>query len=316
MHKTVLLIIICITFLTVCCQNVKTNYDFAIAIHGGAGNISTEMPDSIRDLYLNAIDSALMIGQQILENGGTSKDAVVKTIIFMENHPLFNAGRGAVITRKGTIEHDASIMDGKTLNAGAIAGVRHIKNPIILANEVMKDGENVLLACSGAEEFAKKKGIELIDTGYFYTSGRLKQYQDTKIKGTVGCVAIDKQGNLCAGTSTGGRANKEHGRIGDSPIIGAGTYADNSTCAVSCTGHGEFFIRYCVAHDISALMKYKGLALQQAANHVIQDKLEKANGTGGIIAIDTMGNIAFSFNTTAMFRGYIDKDGEKVTAIF
>ncbi|MFW6219073.1 MAG: isoaspartyl peptidase/L-asparaginase family protein, partial [Bacteroidota bacterium] len=157
---------------------------------------------------------------------------------------------------------------------------------------------------------------ELIDTGYFYTSGRLKQYQDTKIKGTVGCVAIDKQGNLCAGTSTGGRANKEHGRIGDSPIIGAGTYADNSTCAVSCTGHGEFFIRYCVAHDISALMKYKGLALQQAANHVIQDKLEKANGTGGIIAIDTMGNIAFSFNTTAMFRGYIDKDGEKVTAIF
>ena len=290
-----------------CSETRENNKIIAIAIHGGAGNISTEMPDSLQEEYHLALDSALEAGYFILKNGGTSLDAVTSSVVFLENHPLFNAGKGAVITKKGTIEHDASIMDGNTMNAGAVAGTRHVKNPILLAREVMADGESVLLAGRGAEEFALAHGFDLVDTSYFYTPQK---------SGTVGCVAIDKEGNLCAGTSTGGRMNKEHGRIGDSPIIGAGTYAENSSCAVSCTGHGEFFIRYCVAYDISALMNYENLSLNEAADLVILDKLTNAGGTGGVISLDKNGNIAFSFNTTAMFRGYINKEGIKKTMIF
>ena len=237
----------------------------------------------------------------------------------MENAPLFNAGKGAVFTHQGTNELDASIMNGTNLNAGAVAGVRNIKNPITAAKHVMNSSDHVMLAGGGASKFAEKEGLELVDTSYFYTERRWKSLQrrlNDEKNGTVGCVVLDKAGNLAAGTSTGGRTNKKYGRIGDSPIIGAGTYANNNTCAISATGHGEYFIRYTVAHDISALMEYKNLPLQKAADKVIKDKLVKAEGDGGIIAVDKFGNVTFSFNTKMMFRGFAKSSGETAIEIF
>ncbi|MCK4661360.1 MAG: isoaspartyl peptidase/L-asparaginase [Bacteroidales bacterium] len=306
-------------------ENYNNNL-YAIAIHGGAGNFSkNDIPDSIQVKYKTKLSEALDSGIYILKNNGTAIDAVEKTIMILENSPLFNAGKGAVFTHNGTNELDASIMDGKTLNAGAVAGVTNIKNPISAAKLVMINSEHVLLSGEGALEFAKNQNLEIVDREYFYTDKRWENLQKILKKenelsenkhGTVGCVALDKYGNLAAGTSTGGRTNKKYGRIGDSPIIGAGTYANNKTCAISSTGHGEYFIRYVVAYDISALIEYKNYSLQEAADYVINNKLVKANGNGGIIAIDKTGNITFSFNTSGMFRGYAKSNGDRKVFMF
>ena len=248
--------------------------------------------------YVRHLDRALSVGDSVLRNGGTSSDAVVHVISYMEDCPLFNAGKGAVFTNKGTIELDASIMEGKSLNAGAIAGVTDIKNPIRAVQMVMDKSEHVMLAGKGASQFAKEQGLTLVKNRYFFTPERyesLKQLQKRERQrsqsdnhGTVGCVAVDQFGNLCAGTSTGGMMNKKYGRIGDSPVIGAGTWADNNTCAVSCTGHGEYFIRLTVARDVASHMEYKGLSLQEAGREVL-NKLTRMGGTGGFIAIDKIG---------------------------
>lgn len=297
--------------------------DVALVIHGGAGNIYKEnKSDSLESLYKQKMTDALNSGFEILQNGGSSLDAVKATINIMENSPLFNAGKGAVFTNEGTNELDASIMDGATLNAGAVAGVKHIKNPIDAAIEVMLNSPHVMLTGEGAETFAKSRGIDMVDSSYFYTERRYNQLLKAKnqestgqrkIKdiehnykfGTVGAVALDKNGNIAAGTSTGGMTNKKYGRIGDSPIIGAGTYANNKTCGISATGHGEYFIRSVVAYDISALMEYKGRSIQEAADIVIHEKLVELGGEGGVIGLDAKGNIMMSFNSNGMFRGYI-----------
>ena len=250
---------------------------------------------------------------------------VIKVIELLENSPLFNAGKGAVFTNDGRNELDASIMHGKTLNAGAVAGVTTVKNPIKLAREVMNNSEHVLLTGAGAESFAEFRGIEKVDPAYFYVQSRMdalkriqekeRQEKDSKF-GTVGCVVLDKQGDIVAGTSTGGMTNKKWGRVGDSPIIGAGTYANNATCGVSSTGWGEFFIRNIVAYDIAAMMDYAGLALAEAADKVIHEKLQELGGDGGIIALDRNGNVSMVFNTAGMFRGAVDGQGEKTVAIY
>ncbi len=309
--------------------------DFALVIHGGAGTIKKEfMSEEKEKEYKAKLTEALDAGYKILKDGGTSLDAVEKAINILEDSPLFNAGKGAVFNSEGMNELDASIMNGKDKTAGAVAGVRHIKNPISLARLVMEKSPHVLMAGDGAEKFAVENGFELVDTSYFYTERRWESLRKVKslenLKnpvfepaekkgskfGTVGCVALDKAGNLAAGTSTGGMTNKKYGRIGDSPIIGAGTYADNNACAVSCTGHGEFFIRYAVAYDITALMKYKNLSLKKAAGEVINKKLKEVGGSGGVIAIDKKGNIAMPFNTSGMFRGYITDKGNAVVKIY
>lgn len=291
--------------------------------------------------YRAKLTEALQKGYEILKNGGSSLDAVEQTIMILEDSPLFNAGKGAVFTSAGTNELDASIMDGKTLQAGAVAAVKHIKNPIQLARLVMEKTPHVLLVGEGAETFAREQGLELVDQKYFFTAPRWKSLQRVKERekksreqsqgaqmvlpdshkmpdkfGTVGVVALDKAGNLAAGTSTGGMTNKRFGRVGDSPIIGAGTYAKNNTCAVSGTGHGEYFIRLAIAYDISALMEYQKMTVQEAANYVIQEKLTALGGTGGVIAMDKNGNIAMPFNTAGMYRGYMDKDGNPVIKIY
>ena len=285
---------------------VGSSKSFGIVIHGGAGTIKrANLSPEKEAAYKEKLEEAIKVGHSILKNGGSSLEAVEQTIIILEDSPLFNAGKGAVFTHDETNELDASIMDGSTLNAGAVAGVQTIKNPIRLAMEVMKNSPHVLLSGKGAEQFAAERKIEIVHPEYFYTKRRFDALQKTKKKaqekmekptsfnksimddakfGTVGCVALDKQGNLAAGTSTGGMTNKKWNRIGDSPIIGAGTYANNATCAVSSTGHGEFLIRAMVAHDISSLMEYKGISLQQAAEKVIQSKLPQLGGSGGIIA--------------------------------
>jgi len=296
----------------------------ALVIHGGAGNFTKEDIGTENEKeYTAKLNEALNAGDSILKNGGTALEAVEKVIMILEDSPLFNAGKGAVFTSKGTNELDASIMDGKTLKAGAVAGVGDIKNPICAAKEVMLNSEHVLLTGKGASEFAKKQGLEIVDSSYFFTQERWDSYLKIKNKekeldkkGTVGCVALDKNGNLAAGTSTGGMTNKKYGRVGDSPIIGAGTYADNQSCGVSCTGHGEYFIRYAVAFDINALMKYKNMSLKDAAAEVVSNKLVKAGGEGGIIAIDKNGNVVMEFNTTGMFRGYVDMNGKKEILLF
>ena len=292
-----------------------------IAIHGGAGiilkgDLSIEKEKLIRE----KLDEAISHGYEILKSTGSSTDAVVETIKILENSPLSNAGKGAVFTNQGTIEHDASIMNGETLNAGASTGTMHIKNPITLAHSIMTSSEHVFLSREGAEEFAKLQNLEMVEQDYFYTDFRLNQLEkqkntDSKF-GTVGCVAMDINGNLAAGTSTGGMTNKKWGRIGDSPIIGAGTYANNKTCAVSCTGSGEYFMRSVVAYDISALMEYKDLALNEAVYNVIHKKLPSLGGDGGLIAIDNQGNIVMDFNTPGMYRASINKDGEKNIDIY
>ncbi len=299
---------------------------YALAIHGGAGVMSRErMSPERQQEYIFHLDRALMTGDSILRAGGSSTDAVVHVLSYLEDCPLFNAGKGAVFTQKGTIELDASIMEGQTLNAGAIAGVTDIRNPIKAARQVMEKSEHVMLSGKGASAFAKDQDMEMVKNRYFFTKERYESLQQLRKKerqrnhsdnhGTVGCVALDQQGNLCAGTSTGGMMNKKYGRIGDSPVIGAGTWADNSTCAVSCTGHGEYFIRLTIARDVAAMMEYRNMELKEAGNKVL-NKLTQMGGTGGFIAIDAKGNITMPFNTSGMFRGYQKSNGEKEIAIF
>jgi L-asparaginase / beta-aspartyl-peptidase len=303
--------------------SVNNRPDFVLVIQGGCGNITPEsIPEESRKNYTDVLSRALDTGYVLLKNGRSSVDAVEAAIIIMENSPYFNAGKGAVFTHDGKNELDASIMDGSTLKAGAVAAVGDIRNPITAARKVMEESEHVLLCGAGASKFAREHGIEMADSSYFYTERRWKSLQEALEKekasghGTVGCVALDKNGNLAAGTSTGGMTNKLTGRIGDTPIIGAGNYANNNTCAVSGTGHGEFLIRYTVAHDISALMEYKHLSLEEAAKQVVQEKLKDAGGDCGIIAADRKGNIVMEFNTTGMFRGYVRSDGKKEVFIF
>lgn len=300
----------------------------AIVIHGGAGNIKRENISAEKEAeYKAKLDQAVSKGHEILQNGGTAMEAVQRTINILEDSPLFNAGKGAVFNHEGYNELDASIMDGKTQNAGAIAGVTRVKNPINLAYEVMENSKHVLLSGAGAEVFAQERGITLVDSSYFATPERLEALKRSQHKmallswedqefGTVGCVALDKDGNIVAGTSTGGMTNKRWNRIGDVPIIGAGTYANNATCGVSSTGWGEYFIRLAVAHDISAQMMYKNVSLQEAAEDVILKKLENLGGDGGIIAVDKDGNISKVFNSNGMFRASIDKTGQKQISIF
>ena len=322
-------------------NNIKQN-EFAIIIHGGAGTIlKKNMTTEKEDAYKQKLEEAIKVGYTILKNGGTSGDAVVKTIQIMEESPLFNSGKGAVFTNAGTNELDASFMDGKTLNAGAVAGVKDIKSPIEAARKVMTDSDHVMLSGDGASKFAKEKGLEIVDPSYFYTERRFKSLQRIKDKekteldhdedkkaafydadiknakfGTVGCVALDKNGNIAAGTSTGGMTNKRWGRIGDSPIIGSGTYANNLTCGVSSTGWGEYFIRSQVAYDISAQMEYQQKTLKEATKDVIQNKLTKLGGTGGVVALDKNGNMSFEFNTAGMYRASMNEEGELVVKIY
>ncbi len=306
-----------------CSQEHETHSkpEYVLVIHGGAGTILKEnMTPELEQQYIEKLNEALETGKEILDQGGSSLDAITETIKVMENSPLFNAGKGAVFTAEGVNEMDASIMDGRDLNAGAVAGIRHIKNPILAARAVMEETPHVLLVGEGAEILAENEGLEMVDSSYFFTQKRYNSYLKAKEKaekfGTVGAVALDKHGNLAAGTSTGGMTYKMKGRVGDSPVIGAGTYADNNTCAVSATGHGEYFIRNVVAYDISALMKYKGLSLAAAADEVINKKLKAIGAGGGIIAVDKNGNIAMPFNTSGMYRGYVTSEGETVILIF
>lgn len=309
---------------------------YAIAIHGGAGTIlqSTMTPE--KELaYKNGLQDAIEAGESILKSGGSAFDAVETAVIQLENNPLFNAGKGAVFTNTGTHEMDASIMNGKDLMAGSIAGVQHIKNPIALARAVMEKSEHVMLTGNGAVDFAKKINAKFESDEYFFVQLRYDQLQQAKQSnsiildhtedtiengekkfGTVGCVALDLKGNLAAGTSTGGMTNKKFGRVGDSSIIGAGTYANNKTCAVSCTGHGELFIRSVVAYDISCLMEYKNLSLKEACDIVVMDKLVKIGGEGGLIALDTKGNIVLPFNSEGMYRASKKQNEELFIGIY
>ncbi len=307
------------------CDNNKTaqetdtaKKDWAMVIHGGAGVITRDLMTPDRDsAYRAVLNEALEAGREILSGGGSATDAVEVTIQVMELSPLFNAGKGSVFTSEGKNEMDAAIMDGSNLNAGCVAGLTDIKSPVSAARAVMEKSVHVMLAGDGASQFAVEQGLEQVDPSYFYTDHRYRQLTEAinrEKNGTVGCCALDMDGNLAAGTSTGGMTNKKYGRIGDVPIIGAGTYANNSTCAVSATGHGEYFIRWTVAHDISALMEYGGMSLEEAAAHVVKDKLVKAGGTGGVISVDRYGNIAMPFNTEGMFRGFADSEGS--TGVF
>jgi beta-aspartyl-peptidase (threonine type) len=294
------------------CLNAQ-NKKYAIAIHGGAGTISKEMPDSISAKYNQGLKIALDIGTDILKKGGTSLEAVQAVIVNLENNPLFNAGKGAVYTADGTHELDASIMDGSTYACGAITGVTTVKNPILLAYKVMTQSKHVLFAGSGAEKFADEMSVERVKNSYFDTKTRFEQWNKSK-KGTVGCVALDMSGNLAAGTSTGGMTNKKFGRVGDTPIIGAGTYADNLTCAISATGSGEEFIRFGVAKTISDIMKYGNKSLKEAGETVIF-KILKADD-GGIISVDKEGNISMPFNSLGMYRAAANSQGFETVKIW
>ncbi|MGA2622274.1 MAG: isoaspartyl peptidase/L-asparaginase [Bacteroidota bacterium] len=319
-------------------QQQSSQHRFGIVVHGGAGTITkNSMTPELEKQFREKMTEALLKGYNILKNNGTSMDAVEAVINILEDSPLFNAGKGAVFTHEGTNEMDAAVMDGNTLKAGAVAAVKHIKNPISLARMVMEKSPHVMMVGTGAEAFAMAHGMDTVPQKYFYTERRWKQLQEALAKeresdssgqknsapdtsehkhGTVGCVALDKMGNLAAGTSTGGTTNKRYGRVGDSPIIGAGTYANNKTCAVSATGTGEYFIRSVVGYDISALMEYKGMSVKDAAETVVMDKLVKLGGDGGVIAIDKDGNIAMPFNTSGMYRAYIDSTGNPVVKIY
>ena len=301
-------------------DNPTTQYEWAIVIHGGADVITREMMTQEMDsAYREVLQLALKTGKEILESGGSALDAVEKTIHIMEDSPMFNAGKGAVFTNKGTNELDAAFMEGATLNAGAIAGVTNVRNPISAARMVMENSPHVMLTGIGASEFSALQGLEIVDPSYFYTDRRYEQLTKAINKeknGTVGCCALDREGNLAAGTSTGGMTNKKFNRIGDVPIIGAGTYANNATCAVSATGHGEYFIRWTVAHDISALMEYKDYSLEKAADLVVNKKLVDAGGSGGIISVDRFGNFAMAFNSEGMYRGFARADGSEGIFIY
>lgn len=306
---------------------------FAIVIHGGAGTLSRDrMTPAVEQAYRDTLTVALRRGYDILARGGSSLDAVEAVIRIMEDSPLFNAGKGAVFTSAGTNELDASIMDGRTLAAGSVAAVQRVRNPISLARLVMEKSPHVMMVGGGAEEFARLQGVELVAPHYFWTERRWKQLEvekraaDTAKKtgfaggerkfGTVGAVALDKAGNLAAGTSTGGTSMKRFGRVGDSPIIGAGTYANNASCAVSGTGDGEFFIRNNVASDICARVRYTGVSIERAADDVVMKVLVTQRGGGGVIAMDPKGNITTPFNTSGMYRGWVKADGKIVVKIF
>jgi beta-aspartyl-peptidase (threonine type) len=298
----------------------------SLVIHGGAGTIRRENMTEEQDArYRAKLAEALETGYATLESGAPAMDAVIAAIQIMEESPLFNAGVGAVFTNEGKNELDAAVMDGKNRDAGAVAGVSTIKSPISAALSVMKDSPHVMMSGPGAEKFATEQGLEIVDPEYFFTQSRydvlqkVKQREKEKSKsaalldfpdskyGTVGCVALDKNGNIAAGTSTGGMTNKRYGRIGDAPIIAAGTYADNATCGVSATGHGEYFIRSVVAYDVAAKMKYAGMSLDAAANKIVYEELVDFGGSGGLIALDRAGNITMPFNTSGMYRGYMNK---------
>jgi len=312
------------------------NERFGLVIHGGAGTIGrSDITPEKESEYRAGLERALTAGYEILKRGGSSLDATEAAVCVLEDDPHFNAGRGSVFTSAGTNEMDAAVMDGKTLAAGAVAVLKHVKNPISLARLVMEKSGHVMIDGEGAEAFAKENGVELVDQKYFFTQARWEALQKIKAAekkrtggagkafiitdqdrhGTVGAVALDKNGNLAAATSTGGTTNKRPGRVGDSPVIGAGTYANNATCAVSATGDGEYFIRASVGHDISALMEYRGMSLKDAAQAVL-DKVAKLGGTGGLIAIDHEGKMALPFNTAGMYRGYVDSSGKFVIEIY
>lgn len=303
----------------------------AIAIHGGAGTMNrADLGEEKEAAIRETLSRALLAGHTRLTEGASAVDAVEAAIVILEDSPLFNAGHGAVFNSQGGHELDAAIMDGSSRNAGAITGVSHVKNPILLARRVMTDSPHVMLAGAGAEEFAVSEGFDLVDEDYFSTDFRRDQLERARARqtshnelpppefrfGTVGAVALDQNGNIAAGTSTGGMTNKRFGRIGDVPIIGAGTYADNETCAVSATGHGEYFIRSVVAHDIAALIRYADLSLQSAVEDVVLKKLVEFGGTGGVISINRQGDIAMEHNTPGMYRGLIDTSGKLSTAIY
>lgn len=314
----IILFFVCfITFqITLSAQENKGKY--VIVLHGGAGGFPKDASDSLKNAYLNSLSEALSIGKNILENGGSSLDAVEKVINYLEDNPLFNAGKGGVFTSEGKHELDASIMFGKDLSTGAVAGVTMIKNPISLARLVMEKTEHVLFAGKGADELGLKLGVPVVHNSYFHTEEQYNNWLRSNLPKqsgeTVGCVAIDQYGNITAGTSTGGRQNKMPGRVGDSPLINAGTYADNNTCGVSATGIGELFIRYTVAYRISALMEFKGYSLKQACEEVMYKVLPE--GAGGIIAVDKNGNYEMIFTTSAMFRAVANSDGLFKTEIW
>jgi len=312
--------------------------DFSMVLHGGAGTILKEdMTPELESAYFNALQVALDAGYGVLEQGGTAVNAIKAAIVILEDNVLFNAGRGAVFTKKGVQEMDAAIMDGSDLSAGAVAGVRNVRNPIMLATEVMRNSNHVFLSGKGANDFAIKQGIKLEPDEYFYSAFRYDQWKairdsdnysldhtnhhleellrDKKF-GTVGAVACDGNGNLAAATSTGGMTNKKYGRIGDSPVIGCGTYANNKTCAISCTGHGEMFIRTVAAYDVSCLMEYKGLSLQEAMNEVVNKKLVNIGGEGGMIGVDAKGNHAILLNSAGMYRGVRNSKGFNEVSIY
>ena len=316
---------------------MSQNDKIVLAIHGGAGTIlKKNMTPEKEKAYHDKLTEALKAGYAVLQKGGTSLDAVEAAIVVMEDSPLFNAGKGSVFNSDGKNEMDTAIMDGSNLKAGAVAGVHTIKNPVKAARAVMEKSEHVMLIGEGAEKFAKEKSLEIVEPSYFYDDHRYQQYLKAKEKnkiemdhtdsvktkskpdkhGTVGAVALDNYGNISAATSTGGMTNKKYGRVGDAPIIGAGTYANNKSCAVSCTGHGEFFIRAVVAHEISSLIEYKNLSVKEAAEKVILEKMVKMGGEGGAIVLDKNGNVSLPFNTEGMYRGYITIDGKIYTGIY
>lgn len=343
-NKLILSSVITLATIPLLVSNIVQAYQdkpFAIAIHGGAGTISkSKMTTEKRAAYESKLKQARDAGFALLAKGESSQVAVIAAIQILEDSPLFNAGKGAVYTFDGEHELDASIMNGKTLNAGAVSGVKTIKSPIALAEKVMEKSVHVMLSGEGAELFAKQQGVERVENSYFDTEHRYKSLlrakkklaeQEKELKdfqaahqtlpneykfGTVGAVALDKSGTLTAGTSTGGMTAKRFGRIGDSPIIGAGTYANNESCAVSATGHGEYFIRYHVAADICARMQYQNISLEQAADVVVNDVLVSAGGSGGIIAIDHAGNITMPFNSSGMYRASKSSNGEAFIGIF
>ncbi|MFT6995297.1 MAG: beta-aspartyl-peptidase (threonine type) [Maribacter sp.] len=310
----------------------KLMNDFSIAIHGGAGTLVKGMMTPDKEIaYRSALQTALNEGYSCLQQGGTAVDAVEKAVVLLENSALFNAGKGSVFTAEGTHEMDAAIMEGNNLHAGGVSLITGIKNPISLARDIMEKSEHVFLAGKGALDFAQSLAYTLEQPSYFYDQLRYEQWQEIKGTdsfqldhaakkdnkfGTVGAVAKDINGNIAAATSTGGMTNKRFGRIGDSPMIGSGTYANNKTCAVSCTGSGEFFIRGVVAYDVSCLMEYKNYTLQEAADEVIQKRMVNLGGDGGLIAIDANGTIAMPFNTEGMYRGFKTSSGQEATAIY
>ena len=321
----------CILFALSLIWNASMAATPVLVMHGGAGVIKKDLTPEKEKLVRADLEQALITGYAVLKSGGTSLDAVSKAIVVLEDSPRFNAGKGAVFTHDGSNELDAAIMDGATLRAGAVAGVHRVRNPILLARAVMEKSQHVMLVGDGAEQFAQQMGIALVDPSYFRTDERWQQLQEAlKAEsnkqasalgraihyGTVGAVALDAQGHLAAATSTGGMTNKRWGRVGDSPIIGAGTYANNDSCAVSATGHGEYFIRAAVAHDICAQAEYLAIPLKQAVDNVLNGRMKKLGGNGGVIALNARGDVILDFNTEGMFRGVSTSQGRREIAIF